>query len=482
MTERGLTELLRRIADQAPAVRLPEDLWRRGRRLRRRRLVAGAAAVAVLGVVLAVPLFGAGGGGGPGSLTPADSGPAVPAAVYPPLLGQSTVRESPPGAAAILVTGEGPLTGTDLAWYEYEGRSLVVGRDGEYRLVRTQFGGEAGQGMLLSPGGRYVTGDNTMEGAGWPDIALSVLDLTNGKIRRYDGGLAVAWAPDGRQLLVQEWQTHRLNLLNLDSGELRPLMDLGEVTLRPAWAAAFSPDGGRVVVQVGDALHLIELADGSRREVVDLGSRRRLAGVGAWLPDGRRIAILEMTGCETDCDNRALNSRAYRIRYLDAERGVEVSGPRFDDVVGIGARLLGWQRNGDAVMVRHDANKVVHNGPMRATWDGTDSSVVGNVELIALHPGGGRARLVELPAGAMQVDVPRDLVEAGAFGGPSPSWVEGGVRQMAGAVTPIVLGLGPALVVLLFVLLLLVVMTTSLVKGWRRRRLWSQWDPPPSTE
>lgn len=476
MSELRLTETLRRIADQAPTVRLPEGLWRRGRRLRRRRLAAATAAVAVLALALAVPMVGAVGRGGASWLTPARSGPAVPATVYPPLLGQATVRASPPGPAAILVSGEGPFAGHDLDWYRFEGRSLVVGRDGAYRLVRTTFGGEAGQSMLLSPDGRYVTGDNTLEGAqwGWAEPALAVLDLTTGQVRRYDHGVvAVAWAPAGRRLLVREREPARLSLLDLESGAVRPLLDLGDARFRPAWAAAFSPDGGRVAVQVGDTLHVIDLADGARRVLAELGSRRRLAGVGAWLPDGSRIAVLEMSGCETDCDNRALNSRVYRIRYLDAGRGVEVSGPRLDEVVAIGCRLLGWLPGGGAVVVRHDANSFVHNGPLPVAWGETDTDVVGSVELIGLRPGGGRARLVELPAGARHVDVPRDLVEAGAFGGPSPSVVEGGVRRVVGAVTPVVLALGPGLVVVVFVLLLGVVVVASIVNGWRRRRLWS---------
>lgn len=451
MNERGLTEALRRIAEQAPPVRLPEDLWQRGRRLRRRRVVA-ATAVAVCVLALGVPLLGR---SGDYPLVPAAAGPAVPAAVYLPLLGQATVHDSPSGPAAILVSGGGALRGTD-AWGGFVGRSLLVSRDGKYRLVRTRSGSVAGSTLLLSSDGRYVAGDDTLEGVSWPDNAVAVLDLVTGKVRRYPAGLALAWTPDGRGLLIHESGKRRVSLLALDSGEQRTVLELGDLGPGGVRRAAFSPDGGRVAVQVGDTLHLVDVADSSRRRHVELGSRRMLAGGGAWLPDGRRLAILDMADCVTGCDDPALHPHAYQVRYLEADSGVEVPGPPLDDVVGVRPRLLGWQADGDAVVVEPGLN-----------------GGSGGVELIALRPGGGRSRLVDLPAEAQDVDVPRDLVGAGAFGGPSPSVVEGRLREVLAPVTPVVLALGPGLVVPLFLLLAVVVSMVSLIRRRRRRRLWS---------
>ncbi|HET6213648.1 MAG TPA: hypothetical protein VFE14_12360 [Micromonosporaceae bacterium] len=132
--------------------------------------MAATMAAAVVAVLAAVPIATGGFPGDPPAS--AHRGPTVPGRVYPPWLGQDTVLQSPPGAASILVSGEGSLIGADTEWYHFEGRSLVVSQSGRYRLVRTMFQNEAGRTMLLSPDGRFLTGENTLEGAGgqqaWP--------------------------------------------------------------------------------------------------------------------------------------------------------------------------------------------------------------------------------------------------------------------------------------------------------------------------
>ncbi|MBX6723834.1 MAG: hypothetical protein IRY92_11475 [Dactylosporangium sp.] len=175
-----------------------------------------------------------------------------------------------------------------------------------------------------------------------------------------------------------------------------------------------------------------------------------------------------MAGCETDCDTRALNACVPYIHYIDADSGARVDGPRLDGIVGVGAQLLGWQDDGDAVVTRHDARDGVHNGPLRATWDGTEWSILRHVELLALHPGGGQTRLVDLPEGALSVDVPRDLIRAGAFGGPSAPRVEGYLRVALGTVSPALVVLWPLLVPL--VLALIPICIAVVARAYRRFR------------
>lgn len=469
MSESELREALHRLASQAAPARLPEDLWRRARRRHRRRMVTAIVAVVLAGTVAVSLLQDVSTSRG---LPPAAPGPAVPATVYPPVPGERTVLSAPPGPAAILVmSDEGAFSGSDVSWHGYEARNLVVGRNGRYRLLRERYGG----GMLtLSPDGRYVAGTTMMEGAGWSEgDVVAVLDLSTGEVRRYRGGTPVGtWAPDGRHLLLWHHDSRQLRLLDLDSGTVRDLMLIGDQRMR---GVAFAPDGERIAVQADDTLHVIDLRDGSQRELLDLGTRTRLAGVGAWLPDNRTVAVLDMAGCETDCDTRALNARVHHVRYVDADSGARVDGPRLDGIVGVGAQLLGWQDDGDAVVTRHDARDGVHNGPLRATWDGTEWSIVRNVELLALHPGGGQTRLVDLPDGALSVDVPRDLIRAGAFGGPSASRVEGYVRVALGAVSPVLVVLWPLLIPL--VLALIPICLTAVTSAHRRFRRTRPVDP-----
>ncbi len=63
-----LTDALRRVGAEAPPVRLPGDLWRRGRQRRRRRIAGSvvAATAAVLALLVALPLGLRPGGGGTG--------------------------------------------------------------------------------------------------------------------------------------------------------------------------------------------------------------------------------------------------------------------------------------------------------------------------------------------------------------------------------------------------------------------------------
>ena len=471
MSEQGLAETLRRIANQASPVRLPADLWHRGRGRRRRRLIAAVAAVVLAGT-LAVPLLLH--RGDAGALPPTSPGPAVPATVYPPVPGESTVLSAPPGPGAILVSGVGAFEGTDAPWYHYESRSLLVGRGGAYRLVREEFGPE----IVLSPDGRYLAGTSMLEGTGWFEHNdPAVLDLTTGKIRRYQGGRPLAWAPTNAPdasassapaayLLLWHHEDHVLRLLDLASGRTRDLMPIGGDA--PRISAAFSPDGSQLAIQADDTLYIIDVAAGTHRKLVDFGTRERLAGAGAWLPDNRTLAMLEMSGCETDCDTAALNARVYHIRYLETVGGTRVDGPRLDGVVGIGAELHGWQDNGDAVVTRHDGRDGVHNGPIRATWVGTEMDVVRDVEVLALHSGGGQTRLVDLPDDARRVDIPQDLIRAGAFGGPAPSRVEGVAREAYASTTWLVIPAFPLTAVLL--LALAGVLLAIAVRVRRRRR------------
>ncbi|MGC9669351.1 hypothetical protein ACNTMW_22695 [Planosporangium sp. 12N6] len=406
MTERTLAEALRTVADEVPVPPLPTDLWRRGRRRHRRRIAAALTATATLAVVVAVPLTWL--GPAPERVEPAEPPGAAPSVVYPPMPWQRTVQQAPAGRAALIVSGEGAFRGSDL--FGYEGRTVVVSRAGRYRLVNGAHEGEVGDEFQLSPDGRYLAAPGPVDGTdglGWD--ATSLVDLTTGRVRGYPGGIPVAWAPDGRHLLIQGFQHGPLAMLDIGSGAVRRLDATGIPEVRGRFTA-FAPDGGRVVVGVGGSLYVADVATGTTRKLVDLGRRYRLAGPGAWTADGR-IAVWEaVAGCEDDCELPYPGTGEFRLRFLDAGSGADVAGTGLDQVRGQFPRLLGWQRDGDAVVETYRPAPPQASAPAAAS-----------LEVVALRPGGGRAVLVRLPADAHHVDVARDLLAEGRFGGAPPS-------------------------------------------------------------
>ncbi|BCJ52767.1 hypothetical protein Asp14428_42420 [Actinoplanes sp. NBRC 14428] len=442
MTESRFAEVLTIIADDARPARLAPDTWRRGVRRRRTRMAAGV--LAAVAVVAAVPLVLGGHGGQ--SPTPADSPrPVVPSTVYPPVTGEDTVLESPPGPAAILVAGDRELRGSDI--WGFEGRSLLVGRSGGYRLARSVGEMSAGtaDGLLLSPDGRYLAGGLSMEGVDYPpegDPQTGVLDLTTGTVRQYGGGDPMAWSPDGRFILVRgssgntDHSLYSMHLLEVATGRKQPL-PRAEGEFLPGNVAAFSPDGKRLAVATTTSLQVFDLAGNTRTEITGLTDRDRLAGPGAWLPDGRRIAMYSITGCVdgTVCDEAALRQREFRVRYLDAGTGQPADGPRLDPARGLAVRMLGWQREGSAVVAVHSPERGARLDPDDAPWLETDYWTVGGVELSAFGPDGGRRRLVDLPGGAGFVDVPTGLLDQ--FGGPAPNRVEGAARRALAWLWPV---------------------------------------------
>jgi hypothetical protein len=295
-----------------------------------------------------------------------------------------------------------------------------------------------GEDVLLSPDGRYVVQSSV---AGGPKGFLLVTDLTDGTSRALPGpqgrdccGRPVAWAPDGRAVLALEFPREPTGwdpvtrmgvlpahpvLIDLESKSVTPLLDtVGDVhRLRTASLAAFSPDGSRIALSVGDQLHLVDRA-GRPLWTATLGERRHLAGLGAFSPDGTRIATVTLDGCLRSCDTAALASRTWRVGYLDAATGQDTTGPAVDPVRGMALRVLGWRNGSDLVALRYQPERGAYrDGPVG--WNDTGWWETGEVTLIALRPGGGTEILVDSPGEILAMDVSRDLLEAGRFGGPS---------------------------------------------------------------
>jgi hypothetical protein len=395
---------LHRLADEARPARIPPDLWRHGVRRARRRRSITAGVAAGLAVVLLSVVVALGGGAGTRQLQPIGPSSTIPSTVDNPLPFTRTVLEAPAGPAALLISGVGSLSGSDV--FGYEGHSAVVNT--VYRRLRTVGDVNAGEGLLLSPDGRFVAGDNQVEGADHWDNApgTALVDLTSGTVRTIPGGSPVTWSPDGSHLLTTTpspadveagW---RLSLLDLATGSSTDLFSVGARPYdRPF---AFSPDGTRLAAQAGTVVTLYDLAT-LDQTVIEVGPERLLAGVGAWRADGR-IALWERSQLGGD------DPYSLRLVLLDlASKAVEVTG--HDPVTGLGAWLLGWRSDGTAVV------ETFHGTVIGPTTNPVD--VARRAELLGLPSDGGRSVLVRLPTDVNRVEVARARLDA--FGGPTPS-------------------------------------------------------------
>ncbi|BCJ63689.1 hypothetical protein GCM10009779_46760 [Polymorphospora rubra] len=434
-------------ADRMTPARVPEDLWRRGRRRYRRR-VAGTVA-AVLAVALALPgllVLAA----EPPPVVGASTEGAVPGRVYDPWPWQAPVAQSPPGPAAILLSGSGNgLGGVDLPG-AYGSKIAAVGRDGSYRMLRyadTYL--QVGQRVRLSPDGRYVVGPDSVEDLIVPGRAgrLSVVDLVTGHSRRFKelpADVPVAWQPDSAALLL--WSQPEASLVNygetppfdgneatygyaggslwlldLATGESRKVLDLGAAVFDPINSVAFAPDGRHLAVQVDRALVLVNTADGGSRTLATLGAGQRLAGTGAFTADGSRLAVLGLDGCAVACTNAARNQRQWRLTTLDAATGQAGPDGGFDPVPGAAVRVAGWQRDGTAVLVTYQDEHHPYYDREPSIEAPAAYRAVSAAKLLAVRPGGGTTQLIRQEGvWVWDIDVAHDLVVDGRFGGPSP--------------------------------------------------------------
>ncbi|MFF5228755.1 hypothetical protein [Dactylosporangium sp. NPDC000521] len=410
-----------------------------------------------------------------GTAVPASGTSGAPGRLHEPWVWQASVALSPRGPAALLVSGGGGYEPPDLP-FTYGSRISAIGRDGSYRVL--PFGTtylQAGQDVLLSPDGRYAAGNGTYEhlfGTGGRDVA--VVDLSTGEARRFTGSGAaapVAWSHDGRRLLVHRsnaspWtdtpfdgsdtigsDNGALWVLDVGTGATTHLLDLGRTR---RGAAAFSPDGRTVAVQLGRELALVDTATGTRRPLATLPAGALLGGPWSYTADGTGLGVFTVAdGCTAACSHAARNARSWRLTVLSATTGDQLptSLPTFG---GATARLAGWQRDGTAVVVRY-VDETYTAGP--SYEPPAAYRAVSDADLLALAPDGTTKSLLTKPPGTIwDVDVAADLVAAGAFGGPSP----------APSVFPLARWAATTVFVALWALAMLTWLTIALIRRSRR--------------
>ncbi|WP_327011350.1 hypothetical protein OHA72_31155 [Dactylosporangium sp. NBC_01737] len=357
-------DTLAALADEMPPPRFPDAAWSLGRRRRRRRRAAVSAVV--LAVALAVPLWWTA-GPRPGQVAgPADGEGALPSRVGRPWLWQATIGQSPPGPATVMYT-------TDETVY-LEATTVVVGRDGSYRIKAQVLGHNIGR---LSPdGGRLLVG---YEG---------VLDLRTGKEHRPPGGTPVDWSRDGRQVLSV---TERdINLVDLATGDVRQLLRVDMTTD----GTRLSPTGDRIAFGEGSAseqrtwLRVVHLGGGEDLKV-PVESAQDLWFPPVWSGDGRRIALTKGVCFNASQGPDVCSAKPPgRLVVVDAETGAELRSFPHPD------RVLGFR--GDDLLVERD-------------------------HTILLVGAAGERTVMRLPADADRPEIPLDLIERGTLGGPAVS-------------------------------------------------------------
>jgi hypothetical protein len=137
---------------------------------------------------------------------------------------------------------------------------------------------------------------------------------------------------------------------------------------------------------------------------------------------------------------------------VDAVRGTDVAGPRPDPLTGSSARLHGWSADGSAVVSLYHVVDPAPDGVGHAWHDGDTFLADAAPRLLAVRPAAAPVDLVALPPGARHVEIAHNLLTAGRFGGPAPSfgdrvvdWL--GPNLVAVAVLTGLVGVGVGLVV-----------------------------------
>jgi LPXTG-motif cell wall-anchored protein len=347
-----MTELLRgaleEIAERAPELHIPDDVWDRAQRSRRRGTIATAAAV------MAVVISAAGlGMTATHRASPADvsgQAPALPSRLYAVPDGITATSDGglAVGQASIaFATGSGVPVVVDA----HDGRYHALDLPG-YVGVSTPLAFVEGPSLALSPDGRWlaypfvtgVRGDGTAQESGF-----RVLDLTTGAIRTTDLGSpqrglevrSLAWSPDSRWLAwsgngVTSWTTGSTTYRGIARGRLAPGTTTSTSLPSPqdANTAMAIDDNGRVALLTTARLRIVDPSGRVSTYPVAMPGTVMNGGTAtprmAFSPSGDSLAIPS-------------SSPEHHVRLIDPETGrvrqQRVGGTAPD---GATADPLGW--------------------------------------------------------------------------------------------------------------------------------------------
>ncbi|MET7401046.1 hypothetical protein ABZS66_46960 [Dactylosporangium sp. NPDC005572] len=395
-----LRRVLADLAEQSRPLDSRDDLWRRGRRLRRRRrFTATLGGLLALLALAALPIAWR---ATPGPAEVGDGGNAVlPSSFGLAHSWQQTAERSPNGPAMLrFVVDHRPAV-------EILPRppATVIGQDGSYRTT-SRVGGR------LSPDGRLLA------------VGTSIVDLTSGRTVRiaeheHSTVHVLDWSAQGTEVLVAvdpypvEGQSDAVRIVVVDaaSGRGRTLLSVGVDPQAVESEGMFSPDDRRIALVLrrsagAQQVTIVDAADGTVEATMPLTDRQRLAG---WTADGTRLVLVAAEVCDWFTCTRNLPSRQHvldararqrwHLQFADPATGDVVDEPRTGRP-GWPDRLVGWS-GGDSVWIVNDR------------------------EIDAVRPGEPARRLSVADGEVQQLDVAADLVRQGRFGGPAihaPAW------------------------------------------------------------
>ena len=376
MTEQ-LREAFRDLADDAGTAAPPEDLWRRGRRARRRRV---ASTVLVAGVVLGVVGLVLPGLADPGRtaddpMSFADAGLAVPDRLWTPSrFAPTSDGDDPPGPLAV-------VGGVGADWSDGEepprwfGVSAV---DQGYRwLDLPGMSGEYPADVALSPDGRrlayFLAGEPESAVRQSDVVGYAVYDTVTGEVARHrvptEHGLStvdrgLVWTADSSTVVVrygqwarrkgssafarvEAWRPGRRPVPLLEPGKALDVSDLGP-----------GPDGTVVGWRGRDLSQLVQISV-STGEVtvkrVDRGAGDGVPGPPAHNPAGDRIAFR---------DDRAMRGGGWIAALHVAEVAADGTvGPvRELAPAWMPGELLGW--TDDRTLLARGTRDTAEHGPV----------------------------------------------------------------------------------------------------------------------
>lgn len=448
----NLTDALRTLADQAPTPVAPPDLYRRAIRDHRRRVAVRGAVLTVVVLLLSVGygLQPRSTGTSPGS--PGSPAAGLPRSVHAPPLRTATIGQSAPGPSAMIFGG--PATTDD--WNE--GRfGVVAAADDTYRVYDGMPYQSPGFESLLSPDGRLLATSGSV---------ISLVDDDSGAFSY--SGEPLAFSPDS-SLLVYEWtegttdvggrEVRRAHVVVFDLASKRRIarIDTTDGVVAPGWGAAVSPDNRRLALRVGIEFRLYDLTVGGENLTPYLrfssGPLTRLAGPGAWQPDGESFAVVRFDDVSTGSWQLFLWSGSTPGLVPLPKLLPDVAGARY-------VRVIGWRRDGTAVALVGMPRTAPSGGLRIDDFDQRDVSPFRDretvrVRIAELVPGSDRVTYTfETPDGIRDLDVAADLAIAGAYRDTGP----GHYGPLHALMYP-----------LIFVILIVVAAPVALIVLWRKR-------------
>jgi hypothetical protein len=350
----GLPELLRDLADEAPAMTVPSGLFDRARRRRRARWAMAATAVVVL-LLSGYGLSLAGLGAGRDSARVAAGSPGLPATVFDPPQWTQPFAGSPNGPASVVFWG--PAVPDQAFGGGGSVPTAIVGLAHDtYRVVYP-----AQPSLELSPDGTTLL----VARESGSTYRTDAVDLATGRTRPVAAGrMPIGWSTDGRYALVgitDRWSHPGLatvNDLTLDvlawpSAQVVWSVRIGRpdpVEGESTYLVALSPDATMLATSTSHELRVYRRdgAQGGTGGVLvwhrPLDGFDILAGPAAWRPDGR-LAVLRRSTC-SGCPRQQgwSDPSDWRLAYVDAATGDPLPDPGYPRATGaFSFSIVAWR-------------------------------------------------------------------------------------------------------------------------------------------